>query len=216
MRNLILLVAMFVFVSCASPEYKALRQEVLSLAPKVEVLKSDSNKWCKIEDQCEFIRNLNCGGITENECLGHLRNDTVKLGGDTIIVHEKKLYYGYAGKVLVLAQAYNCSNKFTEFGMRYQNYKPSRPQKVRYLSDEYAKKCGTKEKCKSISPFECSDTNWGPARTCLNSLAKRYSVEDEVNTLVFEKETFNQKEDNGRYQRGDYLLSGQTYSCKLN
>jgi len=216
MKNIILILVISVLAGCASPEYKALKREILTLAPNVKTLKPDSDGWCQIENQCEYLRNLKCGGVTEEECVGHLKIDALKLGGDTIVVHEKKPYIGYRGKILLFAQAYNCTNRFTEFGMRYQLDRPSSLQKVRYLSSAYAKKCDTEKKCKSVSPFECSETNWGPARMCLKTIDKTYTGVGEINTLIFEKETFTELEDNGRYQRGNYLLSGQAYNCKLN
>ncbi len=216
MKNIVLLLMLSVLFGCASPEHTAIRQEIIASEHKVKTYMPNSADWCQAENECRYLRNIKCGGVTEGECIGALKRDTIKLGGDTVVVQEIKPYLGTSGKILVYAQGFNCSDKFLELGNRYQITNPTKLKKVRYLSVSYAKKCNTDSKCKLIAPFECSENNWNPARLCLRTIDNTYTDVGVANTLVFEKETFNELDNNGRYQRGDYLLSGQAYNCKLN
>lgn len=216
MKKIILLLVLSVLFSCASPEHTALRQEIITSAPEVKTHLPNSADWCQAEQKCRYLRNILCGGATEEECLAALKRDTIKLGGDTVVVQEIKPYIGNRGKVLVYAQGYNCENKFSGIGNRYQVTNPTRLKRVRYLSSDYAKKCNIATTCKSVAPFECSENNWNPARLCLRTIDSTYTDLDFANALVFETETFTEHDDNGRYQRGDYLLSGPTYNCKMN
>ena len=52
-------------------------------------------------NKCEYLRNLKCGGNTEQECVDAMKRDTVKLGGDTVVIQRIGDYKGQPGKFLI-------------------------------------------------------------------------------------------------------------------
>jgi len=209
----------FIFMGCAGQErraeYKAVRDEIIVVASQVNTLMPNAKDWCEAESACQYLRNIKCGGATGQECVDALKRDTVKLGGDTVVIQSINEYIGVKGRMLVYGQAFNCNNKFTQLGMRYQAVNPTRLKRVRYINAEYAKKCDIKKNCKFIQPFECRSNDYNPARKCISDLDKRFPDFGAVNSLVFKQEKFTVERDNGGRQAGDYILSGDGYHCKL-
>lgn len=218
-KRFFLVCFVFVFIGCAAmerrEEYIAVRNEIVIVASQVEAILPAATNWCGPENTCQYLRNIKCGGKTEEDCIAALRRDTVKLGGDTVIVQAAREYKGAPGRVLVFAQAYNCKGKFTQLGMRYQVVNPTRLKKVRYLGVDYANKCNIKQKCKLVQPFKCRSFDSNPARKCMGDLDRQFSDDSPVNSLVFEEETFVDEQDYGRFQAGDYLLKGRGYNCRF-
>lgn len=218
MKKLIYFISAFLLLSCATPEERAeklaVTEEIARVAPQVAVVMPGADNWCEAEAKCEYLRNLKCGTNSNDTCKSHFQLDAVRLGGDTVVIQSFQEYYGLRGRVYSYAQVYKCSDKYSELGRRYQALSPTRLSKVKYLSNDYAKKCGIAKKCAQLGPFNCQNNNWYPARRCLGILARQYTDAGEANVLVFEKETFNEYDDNGKYQRGDYSVSGSTFHCK--
>ena len=216
-RRFFLVCLVFIFIGCAvqerREEYRAVRDEIVIVASQVKTIRPAAANWCEPENTCQYLRNIKCGGKTEEDCIVALKRDTVKLGGDTVIIQTAREYKGAPGKVLVFAQAYNCKDKFTQLGQRYQLVNPTRLKRVRYLGVDYAKKCNIKQNCKLIQPFECRTLEHNPARKCIGNLDQQFSDDSPVNSLVFEKETFTVEQDNDRFQTGDYILRGSGYQC---
>ena len=104
MKNIILLLVLSILISCVSPEHAALRQEIIASAPEVKTHMPNSADWCQAEEKCRYLRNIKCGGTTDEECISAMRRDTIKLGGDTVVIQEIKPYIGNSGKILTYAQ----------------------------------------------------------------------------------------------------------------
>ena len=220
MRKISCLFIAFVLMSCATPEQKAekieLTIDIEQAAPQVTLVLPGTRNWCEAEAKCEYLRNLKCGTALEETCKKHFQLDAVRLGGDTVVVQSFQEYYGQKGKVYSYAQVYRCSGKFNQLGQRYQALNPTRLSKVKYLSKDYAKQCGIVKQCKAVEPFQCTNFDWYPARRCLGTLARQYTDDGPANVLVFEDEKFTELEDNGKYQKGDYVVRGSTYHCPSN
>ncbi|MGD8925480.1 MAG: hypothetical protein PVG20_01435 [Thioalkalispiraceae bacterium] len=217
MKKMIFLLVAFLVLGCATSEQKAdrlaLKNEIILSAYQVKVVSPGASDWCEAEAKCKYVRNLLCGADSKEQCTKYLQTDAVKLGGDTVVVQSFQKYVGQRGKLYAYAQVYRCSGKFKELGARFQSSHPSRLQKVKYLSNEYARQCGSVKNCKALEPFECHNFDWYPARRCLGTLSQRYTDADEVNVLVFKEEKFTELEDNGKYKKGDYVVKGATYRC---
>jgi hypothetical protein len=217
MQKLIYGLFIFLFLGCATPEQRAekiaVTSEIKTSAPNVKVVRPGDKAWCETESSCEYLRNLKCGTASADICIEHFQLDAVRLGGDTVVIQSFQEYIGQSGKIYSYAQAYNCSNQNSALGQRYQALNPTRLQRIKYLSKDYAQHCGTAQSCKQLEPFECQNFDWYPARRCLISLARQYTDAGPANVLVFEQETFTETDDNGKYQKGDYLVRGTAYLC---
>ncbi|MGD8785550.1 MAG: hypothetical protein PVG75_13990 [Thioalkalispiraceae bacterium] len=217
MKYLYVLLIGFLLLGCATPEERAakiaLKNDISKAAPNVKLILPGSANWCEAETRCEYLRDLKCGTATDDICKEHFQTDTVKLGGDTVVIQSFQEYYGIRARRYSYAQAYRCTGKFNDIGQRYQAINPTRLPKIKYLNGEYAKRCGSTQDCTRVGPFECKNTDWYPARRCLRVLAEKYNDPARVNTLVFEEERFTESDDNGRYQKGDYVVRGSAYQC---
>lgn len=210
-------VSLFVFLGCATPEERAQLQalniDIEIASSKVKVVKPDSANWCEAESSCTYLMNLNCGGRSEEHCMKNFQLDAVRLGGDTVVVQVIQDYKGLAGSIYSAAQVYRCTGEFADLGGQYQSLRPTRLVKTKHLHNSYVATCGSVSRCLKVEPFVCNEFDFAPARRCIHKLKRQYQEDGPANVLVFESEKFNEAEDNGRAQRGNYEVAGTAYMC---
>ena len=217
MRRACYILSVFLFVGCATSGKQSEKTDVMIdldlVSSSVTVFKPGVKDWCVPDATCDYLGDIKCDQPSEDLCVRQLQKDAVKLGGDSVVLQLLKPYPGQKGFVLSYAQAYNCKNKYTELGKRYQSVKSVRVTKIKYQDKEYLKQCGMAQNCKKLEPFECNNKKSNPVPRCQQILAKRYPEWGLARILVIEEEKFVALFDRGMYQGGNYVLKGFAYQC---
>ncbi len=194
---LVVISTIFLISSCATTD--PLDGQIAVAAKSVNLVRPNSPDWCNAAANCKYIGELYCTEA-RTECNKRILVDTVRYGGDTLVIQAAGILKGYAfgydeetDYYRIYGQAYNCSDKHTQLHTEYTSRnKLATVSEVRFTVASYASQCKTMTNCEKIKYQSCSSIRTDPFKLCVEKFNRNYKRNPAAfNEMVASKELFN-------------------------
>jgi len=222
--HLFTLTALFLLTACATNAPDSgdplLQERIKSARKSVKIIKPDSPDWCTATASCKYIGDFYCGAEKgsrekgEKKCMKKIKNNSVKVGGDTFVIQDRGLVPGQnelfdrTVSYRVYGQAYNCTNKNESLGKEYIAAKDTpRMTDLQIVTKKYHDRCNTNKPCTPVKPHNCSTVQDKSFKRCIMQLEKIKSRgKKPFNYVIINRDLFN--------KIGAYRLFTETLMCQ--